>query len=137
MHGALATKRRRRSALLENALVLLGVVLAVAAVRIADRTGLPQKWHSAVLGTIVPFLVVAWFYRARWSRGTFWTSLLVCLLAHIVLTWFFLQYVLANVVRIPLIVWYPVVLLEAFALLVLVHKLEQKLSGDVARSAHS
>jgi hypothetical protein len=128
MHGTLATRRKKRSALLENVLILVVAAVALLTVRIADRSGLPQKWHSAVLGTVVPFLVNAWFYRARWSRGPFWTSWLLCLLGHIALTWFFLQHVLANVMRIPLIVSYPVVLLESFALLVLVHKLERKLS---------
>jgi hypothetical protein len=133
MHGLLTNRHRKRSSLAENVLILLGVVIAVEAVRVADNHGVPQKWHAAVLGTLVPFLSMVWFYRMRWSRWSFWASLSICLAVHVAATWIFFQYVLLNVQHVALLVCYPIVLIEVFVLAVVVQRLDDKFAGRVRR----
>jgi hypothetical protein len=126
MHGQL---KRKRSAFWENGLILLGALVALVIVRIADKSGMPKRWHAAVLGTIVPFLTVVWFYRARWSRWSLWAALTVCLLIHLSATWILFQFIMANVQNIGLLLWFPVAFVESFALLLVVTAVENLFLG--------
>jgi hypothetical protein len=106
-------------------MAIVGLGLAI----VSDRGGMPQKWHAAVLGTVVPFGVVLMSLRARWSKWTFWEALTGCLVAHLFVTWVFFQYVLANMSHFGTVYWFPVAFVEVFVLLVAVKRVEEKLTG--------
>lgn len=129
MHGLLEKRRSKPSSFGENIVLLTGAAIAIAAVTLADRYGAPQKWHAAVVGTVVPFLVIVWVYRMRWPKWTFWASLTMCLAVHATAIYIFFALILRNLKSLPLVVWFPVVFIEVFVLLVVVQRLDDKFGG--------
>lgn len=113
----------------ENVIIFIGALLAVVLVLIADRKGMSQKWHSAIFGTLVPFLVVLLSLRLRWRRWSFWASVFICLAIHTLAIWIFFQYVLSNVRSLGMLIWSPVALVEVVVLLVVVKRVEEKLTS--------
>jgi hypothetical protein len=74
---------------------ILGVcvfVAAFAAVIGADSAGMPQKWHAAILGTLVPFAAIISIRRTSWSRPSFWTTLGACFVANLLLIYIFFEF---------------------------------------------
>jgi hypothetical protein len=95
-----------------------------------DRSHLPQKWHAAGFGTLLPFFFAIYSYPSTWlKRWSFWTSLAICLTIHTVVIWIFFQYVLADVYHLGWALWFPVAVLESVALLIAIKKIEDKLTG--------
>jgi hypothetical protein len=43
-----------------------------------DRAGMPQRWHAAIVGILLPFSSIISIKRTSWPRPTFWTSLGGC-----------------------------------------------------------
>jgi hypothetical protein len=104
---------------------VVGLGLAV----VSDRNGMPQKWHAAISGTVVPFGVAVMALRGRWSKWTFWEALTGCLVVHLFVIWVFFQYVLANILLLGTMYWFPVAFVEVFVLIVAVKKVEEQLTG--------
>src|SRR6202140_3498665 len=92
MYGKLSRKKiKRRSSFWENTLlVLFGVFAFVLAGDLHDN-GIPQKWGTAVLGTLIPFGFVIFAFRERLLRWSFWGSLGICLTIHILVIWAFFE----------------------------------------------
>jgi small basic protein len=128
MHEKLG-KVKKRTSVKENVILVLGILIGLAIVRMMDKSGMPQKWHAAVFGTIVPFGAVIASYQMRWSRWSFWLSVFFCLIIHTCLIWIFFQDTLSNSRHLGLLYWTPIALFEAFALLIAVSKIEEKLTG--------
>ena len=113
--------------------MILGAVVALALATIADRRGMPQKWHAAIVGTVVPFGVVVLSYRLRWRRWSFWASLAICLIVHTLAIWTIFQYALWDVHTLGTLVWTPVAFVEMFVLLVALKRIEDLLTGKRER----
>ncbi len=130
MHGRLkSNKIRRRASFWENGLlVLIGVFAFVLAGNLHGR-GIPQKWGTAILGTLIPFGFVIYAFRQRLLRWSFWGALTICLFAHLLILWIFFQYVLSSINRFSILLWLPVMLIEVFVLLIVVKRIEEKLTG--------
>jgi|ERR1700686_49737 len=130
MYGKLSRKKiKRRSSFWENTLlVLFGVFAFVLAGDLHDN-GIPQKWGTAVLGTLIPFGFVIFAFRERLLRWSFWGSLGICLTIHILVIWAFFEYVLDGVGRFSILFWLPVMLIEMFLLLVVVKRIEETFTG--------
>lgn len=121
---------KRRGSFWENALlVLIGVFAFVLAGNLHDR-GIPQKWGTAILGTLIPFGFVIFAFRQRLFRWSFWGSLAICLTVHVLVVWTFFQYFLNSIERFSILLWLPVMLIEAFVLLVVVKRIEEKFTGQ-------
>jgi hypothetical protein len=120
---------KRRSSIRENLGILAIAVVGLAIATLMDHTGMPQKWHAAVVGTAVPFGVVIMSLRGRWSKWTFWEALTGCLLIHIFAIWIVFEYLLANVQYLGTLYWSPIAFVEVFVLLVAVKRVEEKLTG--------
>ena len=122
-------QRKRRASFWEYALLLL---IGVFAFRLAgdlhDR-GIPHKWATAIMGTIVTFGFVIYSCRRMLNRWAFWAAISIGLGAHIVVTWVFFRYVLYVVDRFSILFWYPIMLVEAFVLLIAVKRIHDKLTG--------
>jgi threonine/homoserine efflux transporter RhtA len=129
MHGKLRGHTTKRSSLREYLGILVMLLIALGLATLSDREGMPQKWHAAILGTVVPFGVAVMSLRRRWARRTFWTALLMCLAVHILLMWIFFERVLSNIQNFGTIYWFPVAFVETFVLLLVVKRVEEKLTG--------
>lgn len=131
MYGKLKTnKMKKRASLWENALLLLiGVFAFVLAGNLHDR-GIQRKWATAILGTLIPFSFIIFAFRRRLFRWSFWVSFAICLGVHIILIWGFFQYILANFQTFSILLWYPIMLIEAFVLLIVVKRIDEKLGGQ-------
>lgn len=92
--------------------------------------GIPQKWGTAILGTITPFGYVIYAYRKNYLRWPFWISVAVCLSMHLVIIWIVFQYILSSVQRFSILLWFPIMLIETFGLLVAVRRLAAVMTGE-------
>ena len=129
MQEQLRKRIKRRSAIRENAGILLALLVVLGLAVVASRLGLPQKWHAAIIGTVVPFAMVIMGVRVAWSRWSFWASLVVCLALHIVAIWVFFQQVLSGIQNFGTVYWFPVAFVEGFVLVIIVKRVEEKLTG--------
>jgi hypothetical protein len=131
MHKQLGEQIRHRSLIQENLGLLIGVSVKIVAAIIMDGKGMAQKWHAAILGTTVPFVSVVLSYPSAWPRRwSFWTSVAICMTLHLIGIWIFFQYGLINVSRLGWGLWLPIAAVEAVALLVVVKKIEETLTGN-------
>jgi hypothetical protein len=129
MHEQLRERIKKRSAIRETLSIIAMVAVALGIGIVFQRRGMPQKWHAAILGTIVPFGSVMMGVRVAWSRWSFWASLVVCLAFHVAAIWIFFHYVLASVQHFGTLYWFPVAFLEIFVLMIAVKRVEEKLTG--------
>src|ERR1700740_3287887 len=133
MNMAHVEMTKRRIIRRDNIGLASGALAAVGLAIITDNRGMPHKWHTAIFGTVLPFLLVILTYPLRWRRWSFWASLAICLAVHSVLIWLFFQYALANVRTLGLLFWLPIAFVEMFVLFVAVKKVEEKLTGKKER----
>ncbi len=92
---------------------------------------MPQKWHAAFLGALVPFAAVVSIKRTSWLRWTFWTTLAACFVINLLLLWIFFEYILWNVTTFGWIWWVPVAFVQCILLLHFQTKLERKLRSKM------
>src|SRR6266404_7129984 len=114
--------RKRRTSFGEYVLLLLTGVFAFMTAGELHNRGIPHKWAAAIMGTLVTFGFVVYVCRRMLNRWAFWAAISICLGAHIIVTWIFLQYVLYGVDRFSISFWYPIMLGEIFALLIAVKR---------------
>jgi len=130
MHGKLkGNKITRRRSIWENAILLLIGVSGFAFAGAARKRGIDQKWLTAVFGTLIPFGFVIFAFRPRLLRWSFWASLAMCLAVHVLVLWTLFQYILAIFQTFPILLWYPVMLIETVVLLIIVKRIEERLTG--------
>ena len=101
---------------------------------LADRAGIPRKWHTAIYGTLIPFGVAITYSPSYWRRWTFWLTIVICLAVHALAFWSLFVYVFTKSMYPGLLVWTPVVFVEAFALLIAAIRVEKNLNGKKARN---
>jgi hypothetical protein len=122
-------KIRRRASLIEwlsaVALGLAAVVLGIA----AYNHGIPIKWVTAVMATLLPFSMVIYSYRRRPLRWDFWTAMAICLLLHSIGMWVIFQYVFSGLQRFSILFWYPIMFFEMIALLLAIKRIQTMLTG--------
>jgi hypothetical protein len=128
MHEQVRAHKRKRSGSRDSLAILIAVVIALALARIAHRYGMPQKWHAAILGTVVPFCAVIFVCPERWKRYSFWGSVAMWLVVHTLAIYFLFSHVLSNVRTIGTLFWWPVAFVETFALLAAVIWVDEKLA---------
>lgn len=126
--GKIETTLMRRSSR-DNLGIFVMLLCLLALVIPADRMGMPQKWHAAILGTVAPFGVAILLYRLRWSKWSFWAALIISLVIHVAAMYVFFQYVLSNVRTFGWLWWTPVAFVETFILIVAIKRVEEKLTG--------
>ena len=111
----------------ENIYVVILTFVGLGIVVISDKIGTPQKWHAAIVGTMVTFGGVAWVFRGKWRRWQFWASLGVLFTIHILAMWLVFTQILASVKTLGILIWAPVAFVEGILLLGLVPLLERRL----------
>jgi hypothetical protein len=115
---------------IENVLVVIFAILAFIIAGVTDNAGMPQKWHTVIFATLVPFGAIISIKRLSWPRLTFWMSLSVWFVIHLLLVCLFFGVVLANVTTFGFLWWLPVAFIEVLALLGLQPALEKKLRAE-------
>jgi hypothetical protein len=118
-----------RSSTSDNIIFLIASVFAIATAEMMDQRGMPQKWHAAIVGTLLPFAIVIMNYRRWWLRWFFWASLAICFFIHIIFISIFFQYAIANVQSLGILAWTPIAFVETFVVIVAVKKLAEKIAG--------
>ena len=130
MYGKLSKRKGKKRGFTEN-LLAFGLAFLTLIIWIEiQRRGLDQKWSTAVAGTIIPFGLVLYGYRQVLNRRSFWGAFSVCLVCHAFLIWFVFGVVLSDVERFSVLFWLPVLLLELFALLIVIAKVHNRLFGN-------
>ena len=125
MHGTVKSKSWA-----ENTILIIMCIITFVAVRILDNAGMPQKWHAAIIGVLVPFYAIVIVRRTSWRRATFWASLGACFAVNLLLIWIFFEFVLWNVTTMGWLWWGPVAFAQTIVLLGLQPALEKKLRSQ-------
>ncbi|MEQ1472558.1 MAG: hypothetical protein ABLQ96_01990 [Candidatus Acidiferrum sp.] len=129
MYGQLKkNKVRRQRALWENVLLLFMGVMAFLLAGAAHDRGIAEKWVTALFGTVFPFALVTYLRRES-LRRSFWMSLTICLVAHCIVIAAIFQYVLGAFQKFSPLLWLAPMLLEVVVLLIVVKRIETKLTG--------
>jgi hypothetical protein len=118
---------KNSEAWMDRVLGICVFVVTLGAATMTDRIGMPQKWHAAILATLVPFAAMVSIKRTSWSRPTFWATLIACFAVNLLLIWIFFEFVLWKVTTFGWIWWVPVAFMETVILLHFQPKLERKL----------
>jgi hypothetical protein len=100
----------------------IGVALALAAAIVFGRYGMPQKWHAAIMWTVVAFGPPTVTRRKRWGSPSFWGLWTLFLALHLLIMWIVFYYLLAKVKVLGTLYVVPLAAIEAFVLLVLFSK---------------
>jgi len=130
MHRKLKEKsQKRHTSFGEYVLLILFGVFAFMTAGQLDNRGIPHKWATAIMGTVMTFGIVIYLCRRMWTRWAFWAAIGICLAGHTIVTWVFFQYVLYGANRFSILFWYPVMLVEVFVLLIAVKRIHDKLTG--------
>ena len=122
-------KIRRRNSITNWTITFVCAVVTFALLIAADRHNISRKWVTATMGTLGPFSFVVYACRRSAFRWSFWTALTICLAVHLLAIWIVFQYVLAAFQTVNFWLWLPVMLMEAFVLLIAIKRISEKLLG--------
>ena len=130
MYGKLkGNEIKTRGAFRENAVAVFVGLFGFALLIVLDNKGIPKKWFTAIMGTLLAFGFVIYARRGTLLRWPFWVSLSICLAVHCIAVWVFFQYVLYDVERFSILFWFPIMLVEVFVLLIVGKRIETRLTG--------
>jgi cytochrome bd-type quinol oxidase subunit 2 len=130
MYGKLRKQKLRKRQISVNfAIVLVSGVITFTLLIAVNEYDVPRKWVTAVVGTLGPFALVIYAFRRRLSRWPLWLALSICLVVHGLIFFLVFEYVLSEFQSISIWALLPVMIAEAFVLLVFVKRLEERLAG--------
>ena len=84
-----------------------------------------QKWDAALVGVLAPLWYLTGVFRSKWGLSSFWMSLAISFMAHILFIWFVFTRVLRDVETVGILVWIPAAMLEGIPLYYLINALER------------
>jgi len=119
---------KRRQSLWENGMLVLIAAAGFAFAYAAGHRGIALKWVTALFGTILPFALVIFLHRRNLPLP-YWISLSICLAVHCAAIFVVFEYVLVGIERFSPLLWLPFMLAEFVGLLVVIPRLEHKLTG--------
>jgi hypothetical protein len=96
--------------------------LTILACVVVSIVGAPDKWLSAIYCTIPTFSGTIAYFKNRWTSPTFWTTILICFVLHLLLTWFVFTIVLRQRDDVGFLICLPFIVLECFVLYQLVRQ---------------
>lgn len=118
-NGFALKKVKKQTVVSDDAASWIGVALALAAAIVFGRYGMPQKWHAAIMWTVVAFGPPTVIRRKRWESPSFWGLWVLFLALHLLIMWVVFYYLLARVSVFGTLYVVPFAAIEAFLLLVL------------------
>jgi hypothetical protein len=105
----------------------VGCVVALLGAVVLHYLRVEQKWDAAFVGTLAPFWYLASVFQSRWASASFWMSLAISFMAHILFIWFAFAVILRNVATVGILVWIPAAMLEGIPLYYLIDLLEREI----------
>jgi peptidoglycan/LPS O-acetylase OafA/YrhL len=123
-------KTRRRASIREWFVLVLAGLAAFWLLGVFHDKGISPKWLTAIMGTLFPFGALIYGHRHWLTRWTFWIAVLVSLVVHCILILAIFQYVLKRFTHFSPLLWAPIMIVEFLALLVVIAKIENALSGN-------
>jgi hypothetical protein len=84
-----------------------------------------QKWDAAFVGTLAPFWYLSNVFHSRWASPSFWMSLAISFMVHVLFIWFVFAVILRNVATVGILVWIPAAMLEGIPLYYLIDSLKR------------
>ena len=115
-------KAKEQTVVSDDAAYWIGAALALAAAIVFGRYGMPQKWHAAIMWTVVAFGPPTVTRRKRWGSPLFWGLWTLFLALHLLIMWVVFYHLLAKVRDVGTLYVVPFAAIEAFVLLVLFSK---------------
>jgi hypothetical protein len=122
-------KIRKRDSITNWTITFVAALVTFALLIATDRRNISRKWVTAIVGTLGPFSLVVYACRRLLFRWSFWTALTICFAVHLLAIWILFQYVLAGFQTVNIWLWLPVMLIEAFVLLISIKRISEKLTG--------
>jgi len=110
----------------ENVLIIIVALIALGVVILMDRAGMPQKWHAAVIGTVVTFVGISLVFQRQWQLVVFWQAFGICFGVHLIALWLIFEKVLAPVHNMGILIWAPMAFGEGVLLLAMIPILERR-----------
>lgn len=120
---------KNRERLINWALTVGSAVVTFVLLVVAHDFRVPGKWVTATVATIAPFALIVYAFRSRFSRGSLWLALSICLTVHCLIFFIVFQYLLSRVQSFSPLLLLPVMIIEFFLLLIVVKRLEERISG--------
>jgi hypothetical protein len=117
----------------ENLYVFAFGIAALAVAIAADENGMPQKWHAAIVGTVVAFGGSLWALKRKWKSASFWLAVITCFGFHVALMWLVFERVLSATKNVGILEWSPVAFAEWLILLLVIPFLQ----GGFSQSRNS
>ena len=121
--------RRKVDRLWEAALLILTAIFSFFLAGELHHRGIAPKWGTAIVGTLLTFAFVFYAFRSHLLRWSFWISFLLCAAIHAGLMWFIFEYVLASFTHLSPLLWFPFILIEILVLMVVVKRIEERITG--------
>jgi hypothetical protein len=122
-------KIRRRDSITNWTVTFVAAAVTSALLIATNRRNIPRRWVTAIVGTLGPFSLVVYACRRLAFKWSFWTALAICLAIHLLAIWIVFQYLLAAFQTVNIWLWLPVMLMEAFVLLIAIKRISEKLTG--------
>jgi hypothetical protein len=101
----------------ENLVIFVITTVGLCTIILMDHSGMPQRWHAAIVGTAVTFGGVMLVDQRKWPHGAFWLSLGICFVGHVVMVWVVFQQLLSSVRTLGILIWAPIAFAEGILLL--------------------
>jgi hypothetical protein len=114
--------KNKKNAVSDNAVEWMIAGLALAALIIFGRLGMPQKWHAAIMWTAVAFGPMTITLRRRWKSWSFWAWWTIYLGLHAALMWVVFALLLTKLRVLGTAYVVPLGAVETFVFLVLLSK---------------
>jgi hypothetical protein len=92
--------------------------------------GIAPKWGTAITGTLLTFGLVIYAFRSHLLRWSFWISFVLCAGVHVCLMWLFFGHLLGSFSHFSPLLWFPFMLIEIFVLLIVIKRIEEKITGN-------
>jgi hypothetical protein len=124
---------KKHAAISDNAIEWIVVGLGLAALIVFGQYGMPQKWHAAIMWTVVAFGPPTATPRKRWSSPSFWGLWTLYFVLHLLTMWVVFEYLLAKVRVLGTLYVVPFAAVEALVLLVLFSKRQSPHSLPLTR----
>jgi hypothetical protein len=123
--------RQKKFAILDWGIVL---VLSACAVAASEAIGLKQVWEDGAVYTVVLFASVVTALRPAWRRASFWNSLALIFVGHLILLVAVLGALPPRRGGIPKLLLIPLALIEGILIVGLLWKRMKALRTSEPRS---
>jgi len=125
-----------KHSLSDNVLSWIAVVFALVAAIILDENGTTNKWHAAIIWTVVTFYTVLILGRRKWKSWRFWVLYAFFVVAHTFTMWVLFAMLLPRLL-LGILYVFPPAFVESILIVGLISKVETKIGSISFRRSSS